>query len=199
MKILDIKDGNGCISEDSSSNSAVRFSIAEEASIVPADPRIDHCVGERVGFYLQGMPSWTVEYEFQGKRRKAKASNRYFTRIADSAGVLSIVSVADDASHCRVSVRGIEKRIHSLPAAWLDYSNSVEDIHQGDQADLVFKFSGTPPFSLTYARMITDKWSKKEVIAETHRVHGIDGFVYRTAVSQSGIYRVLSVSDKFCR
>jgi len=133
LKILEVKDSKGCISQPTQDNKAT-FTVADEASISPLESQQHHCVGDRISYALQGTSPWQIEYEFNGKRNLAKVTNPTFSRIAERKGNLTIISVADRASTCKtfISPGKMEKYIHEVPSVRISGgTNVIENIRDG--------------------------------------------------------------------
>jgi nucleoporin POM152 len=63
------------------------------------------------------------------------------------------------------------KRIHPIPTAQVSEGDSVVvDIREGDQTEIIFSFTGTPPFAFTYSRRRPQDRSKDKTVLETHTV-----------------------------
>lgn len=63
------------------------------------------------------------------------------------------------------------KRIHPIPTASVQQGDSyVVDIREGDQTEIIFAFTGTPPFAFTYSRRKPQDRSKDKTVLETHTV-----------------------------
>jgi len=77
----------------------------------------------------------------------------------------------------------------------------LQDIHEGDQAEIVFTLSGEPPFTFTYQRseLQAKKSNKPPKILETHTVTGVTTKEYSIYSSLEGTWTVTFISDKFCR
>lgn len=80
----------------------------------------------------------------------------------------------------------------------------------GDQAEIVFTFTGTAPFSFTYTRSV--KRGKTDVVLETQvsclceetlltskTLTGIPDTTHSIFSSLEGDYRVVYVADSFCQ
>lgn len=96
--------------------------------------------------------------------------------------------------------------IHPIPSVTVSQGNYIiEDIHEGDQAEVVFTFEGTPPFSLTYVRTedtdtngSSGRDQRRPQVVETHKVTDIFEYEYRVLTSLQGTYEAIEISDAFC-
>ncbi|BFZ60840.1 hypothetical protein YB2330_001892 [Saitoella coloradoensis] len=193
IMITQVSDANGCIRSRQDHAQKVTVSVTEPASIVPIDNRIDYCVGDRIGFALQGTPPFDIEYVFDGKKRVAVASTSAFSRVAERPGIFTVVALSDHVNNCKVAV-DLSKTIHDLPSVRIrEGLTVVEDIHEGDQAEITFHFTGTAPFSFTYVRSETKKGKRR--VLETHTVTDVNSDHYTIFTSQHGDYEVLEVRD----
>ena len=70
----------------------------------------------------------------------------------------------------------------------------------GDQAEIVFRFYGTPPFTFTYTRSELTKKGKKGKKARVLESHSrtADDYTYSMFASQEGTYEVTSIEDRYC-
>lgn len=173
-----IKDANGCetlidpsVPAPPGKRTSVSIPVAEIATITPVSAQEDHCVGDFLDFVVQGSPPFTVKYEFDGKQHSVPLTSGKFQRIAASPGIFKIVSVGHGEDQCRSNQVDIVKRIHPIPSARVHTGDSyVVDIREGEQTEIVFSFTGTPPFSFTYSRRAAQDRSKDRTVLETHTV-----------------------------
>ncbi|SCU96904.1 LAME_0F17832g1_1 [Lachancea meyersii CBS 8951] len=211
VTIGEVIDANGCASEDKSGRNHVVISITDVPRISLLEPNMDFCVGDYVSYQLGGMAPFTIKYEFNGVSLKSKERTSQFVRLASEAGKISISSLQDSASQCVVNFMkpGMERQfeelsleVHPIPSVTVSRGDYiVEDIHEGDQAEIIFSFEGTPPFSLTYVRTeeADDKRGKRRPqIVETHKVEDIYAYEYRTFTSLQGRYEAVAISDAYC-
>ncbi|KAK9457687.1 hypothetical protein V1511DRAFT_181201 [Dipodascopsis uninucleata] len=216
ITIKKVADGRGCARETFRQSQQVFVSVSEAPTIVPMSPRLDYCVGERISFHLTGVPPFQVEYEFNGKGQKA-TTNSPFSRLASSAGNFTITALSDSAISHRTFVQNegtrskkdypnvkihedLTKVIHDVPTVKVSEGTSIiQDIHEGDRAEIIFHFVGTPPFSFTYIRSERTGRSGKERVLETHTVSDIYDYSYSIYTSTEGIYEAISIEDKYCR
>jgi nucleoporin POM152 len=166
-------------------------------TIAPAEQRVDYCVGERIAFSLAGLPPFAVEYKWNGETMMATNQPSNFVRVAERPGEFIITGLQDSASDCKVAV-DIRRTIHEVPSVRISEGTSVvKGIPEGDQAEINFRFYGTPPFTFTYTRSALAKKGQKPRILESHS-RTADDFTYSMWASQEGTYEVTSIEDKYC-
>ncbi|EEB06780.1 nucleoporin Pom152 [Schizosaccharomyces japonicus yFS275] len=200
VRILKVVDANKCAYHVPHNAPTVTVGVAELASLTPLDSREYYCVGDRLAFSLQGIPPFNVEYSFLDKKLQASTQGHSFSRIAETPGNFTLLSIADKGSPCRaVFKKPIHYEIHDIPTVRIsDGREVVENIHEGDRAEISFQFTGTPPFTFTYSRhALTRKGTGK--VLETHTVTGIEEYEYKILSSIEGVYVVNSVQDRYCR
>lgn len=207
-----IVDANGCINDKiAAKNEHVWISVTDVPKIHLLDPSIEYCVGDYVAYQLSGNAPFNIRYEFNGAQLKLKEHTSQFVRFASEPGTISILSIGDSTSQCMVDFtkpnmkNDFEKLslvVHPIPSVTVSQGhNVVEDIHEGDQAEVIFSFEGTPPFSLTYVRTEEAEGSigkKRPQVVETHKVADIYSYEYRVVTSLQGTYEAIEVSDAFC-
>ncbi|BGO90320.1 hypothetical protein NBRC10512_005563 [Rhodotorula toruloides] len=201
-----VKDANGCetlidpsVPAPSAKRTSVSIPVAEIATITPVSAQEDHCVGDFLDFVVQGSPPFTVKYEFDGKQHSVPLTSGKFQRVAASPGIFKVVSVGHGEDQCRSNQVDIVKRIHPIPSARVHTGDSyVVDIREGEQTEIVFSFTGTPPFSFTYSRRAAQDRSKDRTVLETHTVTGIEDNQYSIFTSQEGTWSVSFIQDKYC-
>jgi len=71
------------------------------------------------------------------------------------------------------------------------------DIHEGSEAEILFEFSGTPPFEFTYTRSSNAGKGKKSVILETKHDASLE-YTKTVRTSEEGTYEVVSIKDHYC-
>lgn len=152
VSIRSVKDSRGCESILESDPSSVRIHVSSPPTIIPLESQENYCVGEHVSFSLSGQPPFDVFYNFQGRERKARVSNNEFKRLAESPGEFVITGLSDSAmgnGKCRAR-KDIKKNIHPYPTVEMGRGKTlVSDIHEGGEVDILFSFTGTPPFEFT--------------------------------------------------
>lgn len=211
VTIEKIIDANGCTHDVVSENNHVLISITDVPKISLIDPTIEYCVGDHVAYQLSGVAPFFIKYDFNGIPLKSKEHSSQFIRFASEPGTISVSSIHDSSSQCIVNFTkpGMEKEfedlslvIHPIPSVTVSRGDYVvEDIHEGDQAEIIFSFEGTPPFSLTYVRTeeVDDKRGKRRPqIVETHKIEDIYAYEYRAVTSLQGTYEAIEISDAFC-
>ncbi|KAF2399953.1 hypothetical protein EJ06DRAFT_549357 [Trichodelitschia bisporula] len=198
LSIRKVRDSRGCQNKlDPAITPRVQISVHDAPTIAPMDSKLDFCVGERLSFRLTGAPAFSVFYTFRGADRKATSAGNTFRRMAESPGVFTITGVSDAASDCKASVE-ITKNIHPLPSVRISKGReTVVDIHEGGEAEILFEFTGTPPFEFTYTRSENAKRGRKAAVLET-RTERTSEFSHSVKASEEGTYEVTSVRDKWC-
>lgn len=192
-----LSDANGCSRELFNEDEKVYVAVSDVPRLSPINPKSDYCVGDRIGFSLTGMAPFEVVYEFNGKRQKA-STNSPFSRLASVPGNLTLVALTDSASACAQELHD-SMTIHDLPSvSVVDGTSIIRDIHEGDQTELIFKFSGTPPFSFTYTRSEPVGRPARYKVVETQSVANVDGYEYSILTSKQGTYEVISLKDAHC-
>ena len=150
VNIRSVMDSRGCETIIDHDPSSVRIMVSDPPTILPLESHTDFCVGERVSFSLSGQPPFDVFYKFQGKDRKASSTGTTFRRIAEQPGEFTITAVSDSASgKCKAS-KDITKTIHPMPSVKISKGKTaIADIHEGGEVEILFEFTGTPPFEFT--------------------------------------------------
>jgi len=152
VSIRSVKDGRGCESVIEQDPSSVRISVSSPPTIIPFESKEDYCVGEHVTFSLSGQAPFEVFYNFQNRERRARVTSNEFRRIAESPGEFIITAVSDSAmgnGKCRAR-KEIKKSIHPFPSVKISQGKTqVSDIHEGGEVEILFEFTGTPPFEFT--------------------------------------------------
>ncbi|EPQ31459.1 uncharacterized protein PFL1_00794 [Pseudozyma flocculosa PF-1] len=211
LQVTRVRDAHGCEFAPLSAGRAVPASarieleVAETAGISASSTRDDYCVGESVDFVLQGTPPWTVTYDFEGKTTRAVSRRPEFARVAERPGTLRIKSVAHQQNQCRTlldegKVEGMVKTIHDLPSVRVSEGRHyVEDLREGNQAEIIFDLVGEAPFSFTYQRTEPADTHSRPKVLETHTVQGIleDRFSIWTSVE--GTWSVTWLMDRWCQ
>jgi nucleoporin POM152 len=182
---------------DEGTGEHVTVAVADMPTILPTEPRVDYCVGERIAYTLAGLPPFAVEYEWNGETMVAANQPASFVRVAERPGNFTITGLQDSASDCKVSV-DLQRTIHEVPSVRISEGTSVvKGIPQGDQAEIVFRFYGTPPFTFTYTRSAISKKGQKPKVLESH-TRTADDYTYVMFASLEGTYEVTSIEDKYC-
>ncbi|KAG6889999.1 hypothetical protein C0995_012959 [Termitomyces sp. Mi166 len=174
VTIESIQDALNCAPStlDPLSNT-IWIDVAETAAIVPFDRRIDYCVGETTQFQLEGTPPWNIGYRMNGKSYSHEAKVSPFSLVQQQPGEFTITSIAHQQKLCKTAVADIHFTVHPLPSAQVGHGKRIyQNIHEGDQAEIVFTLIGEPPFTFTYQRseLSSKKGGKPGKVLETHTV-----------------------------
>lgn len=209
-------DANGCVSDEGilqeqsltiQVNDIPKIRHLVEGSNQLVDLRFSefsnyYCVGDQISYILNGIPPFSIDYEFNSVAQHVTVQGNYFKRRAPGPGVLNIKSLSDSsARECRVDYAELKREdlkayIYDLPSVEIVQGDSVEeDIHEGEQVDITFLLTGTPPFKLTYIRRELDDTSK---IVETEVVEDIMSNEYHIMANLEGTYEAIEIQDKFC-
>ncbi|KAI0778735.1 hypothetical protein BD413DRAFT_465706 [Trametes elegans] len=175
--------------------------VAETAAIIPFSRREDYCVGDVIPFQLEGTPPWTIGYRVNGKAHTQEAKISPWSVAAAQAGELAITSVAHQQKMCKTAVPDLRYTVHALPSAQVGHGRRiVQDIHEGDQAEIVFTLLGEPPFTFTYQRAeLSPRKGVPGKVLETHTVSGVTAREYSIFSALEGTWTITSISDRYCR
>ncbi|KAI0639968.1 hypothetical protein C8Q77DRAFT_1043739 [Trametes polyzona] len=176
--------------------------VAETAAIIPFSRREDYCVGDVIPFQLEGTPPWTIGYRVNGKAHTQEAKISPWSVALTHPGEFAITSVAHQQKMCKTAVPDLRYAVHALPAAQVGHGRRVvQDIHEGDQAEIVFTLVGEPPFTFTYQRaeLSTRKGAPPGKVLETHTVSGVTTKEYSIFSALEGTWTITSISDRYCR
>ncbi|KAF8250238.1 hypothetical protein K440DRAFT_659681 [Wilcoxina mikolae CBS 423.85] len=196
VSIHKVRDSRGC-TRRTDDGPHVTVAVADMPTISAADQRTDYCVGERIAFTLAGLPPFAVEYKWNGETMLATNQPSSFVRVAERPGNFTITGLQDSASDCKVGV-DIRRTIHEVPSVRISEGTSVvKGIPEGDQAEIKFRFYGTPPFTFTYTRSAIAKKGQKPRVLESHSRTAED-YHYSMFASQEGTYEVTSIEDRYC-
>ncbi|CEH17446.1 hypothetical protein CBOM_03487 [Ceraceosorus bombacis] len=201
-----VVDANGCetLYGGSSGAKAVGWetTVVETPGIVSEENRSDFCVGENIPFTLQGASPWQIEYAFAGKTIRTTSNEARFSRFAEHPGTLQIKSVAHERSKCERDVRGMggmSKVVHALPKIRISQGRHyIQDLPEGNQAEINFHLEGEPPFSFTYSRTEPIDRNPRPRVLETHTVTNVQQTTYTLRTSQEGTWSVSWLQDKHC-
>lgn len=204
VSIRNVKDSRGCESVLESNPSQIRVKVSPPPRILPLDTRTDYCVGDHVAFSLSGQAPFDIFYQFQKKDRKAHEKSHEFRRISDQAGEFVVTGIQDSLAvgsggKCRAK-QEIRKMIHPYPTVRISHGKTLTtDIHEGGEVEIVFEFTGTPPFDFTYTRTENAKNLKGRApkVLETKHDSSKD-FVKIVRASDEGTYEVVSIKDMYC-
>ncbi|KAF3763634.1 hypothetical protein M406DRAFT_347195 [Cryphonectria parasitica EP155] len=197
VRIRQVSDARGCRRTYETGGPSVQVQLYDAPSIYPLDQRKEYCIGERISYTLVGTPPFEVEYIFDGTTRQAKSTTTNFKRLAETAGEFTITAIRDKASECQAAVN-ISKTIHPFPTVRISKGRTVRsDIHEGGEVDILFDFTGTPPFEFTYTRSTNERKGQRSQVLETR--HDVS-YEYSKVVraSQEGTYEVVSIKDMHC-
>lgn len=197
VRIRQVADAHGCRRTYDTSGPTVQVQLYDAPAIYELEQRKDYCVGERLGYTLSGTPPFEVWYTFDGSQRKAKSPTTSFRRLAENPGDFIITSISDRASECQAAYN-ISKRIHPMPSVRISKGETVRsDIHEGGQVEILFEFTGTPPFEFTYTRSTNARKGQRSHVLETrHDVSEQYSKVVRA--NQEGTYEVVAIKDAHC-
>ncbi|KDQ63216.1 hypothetical protein JAAARDRAFT_119663 [Jaapia argillacea MUCL 33604] len=176
--------------------------VAETAAIIPFDRRDYFCLGETSRFSLEGTPPWTIGYRVHSKSYSQEAKVSPFSIVQQQPGEFVVTSIAHQNQMCKTAVTDLRYAVHSLPSAQVGHGKRVfQDIHEGDQAEIVFTLVGEPPFTFTYQRAepSTRKGGKPGRVLETHTVSGVTTNEYSIYSALEGTWTVTFISDRYCR
>ncbi|KAI6031464.1 hypothetical protein BKA83DRAFT_26692 [Pisolithus microcarpus] len=177
---------------------SIWIDVAETAAIIPLEKKKDFCVGDIIQFELEGTPPWTigcVPYQWKSYTRDAKASP--FSILQQQSGDFTISSIAHQHKMCKAAITNLQMTIHPLPSALVGHGRRIyQDIHEGDQAEIVFTLIGEPPFTFTYQRSEPSpkKGGKPGKVLETHTVSGVTAHEYSITSAVEGTWTVTSIS-----
>lgn len=211
LSFTKVVDGNGCESNKFNANDKYLISITEPPNIFKFDPKRKHyCVGDHVSYNLTGALPVTIFYEYNDKMRKTQLYN-YFERLASRPGILNIHGLEDSGvNSCKVNYtfdpikqEELRLQVHEIPTVEVNKGDYIiEDLHEGDQTELIFTFLGEPPFKLTYIRTIEiKKTGKKPVrkLVEKETISDIWNHELVVMASLEGTYEAIEIEDKYCR
>ncbi|TBU54901.1 hypothetical protein BD310DRAFT_885314 [Dichomitus squalens] len=175
--------------------------VAETAAIIPFSRREDYCVGDAIPFQLEGTPPWTIGYRAGGKAHTAEAKLSPWSVAQHTPGEFAITSVAHQQRMCKTAVTDLRYTVHALPSAQVGHGKRiVQDIHEGDQAEIVFTLIGEPPFTFTYQRAeLSPRKGAQGKVLETHTVSGVTTREYSIFSALEGTWTITSISDRYCR
>ncbi|KAF8078923.1 hypothetical protein FPV67DRAFT_84986 [Lyophyllum atratum] len=183
-------------------SSSIWVDVAETAAIIPFDRRVDYCVGEVIQFQLEGVPPWNIGYRINGKAYTHEAKVSPFSLLQQQPGEFTITSIAHQQKLCKAAVADLRFTVHPLPSAQVGQGKRIfQDIHEGDQAEIVFTLIGEPPFTFTYQRSEPSpkKGGKPGKVLETHTVTRVTTNEYSVFSALEGTWTVTSISDRYCR
>lgn len=209
ITLVSVKDSNGCVNVKLQQAVKYVLSITEPPNVYKLSDKVHYCVGDHVGYNLTGVSPITIFYEYNNTPRKADVHHQ-FIRLASKPGTLNIQALKDAGENsCLVNFtsdsqkfKELQLQVHELPSVEVNKGDYiVEDIHQGDHTELIFTFTGEPPFKLTYIRTIEVKRDQKKVrkLLEKETISDIWDRDFIVSASLEGTYEAIEVQDKFCR
>ncbi|KAI9670114.1 MAG: hypothetical protein M1829_004842 [Trizodia sp. TS-e1964] len=197
ISVRKVRDARGCQRKTETNASTVQVIVSDVPQISALEARADFCVGDRISFSLSGTQPFSIFYSFEGMARKATSTTNIFRRIAEKPGTFAISAVSDAASECKLKT-GLTRYIHAMPSVRVSKGMVSEvDIHEGSETDILFEFTGTPPFEFTYTRSTNARKGHKSRILETKR-DSSDEYAKSVKASQEGTYEVVAIKDKYC-
>lgn len=106
------------------------------------------------------------------------------------AGEFAVTSVAHQQQMCKTAVTDLRYTVHPLPSAQVGHGKRIiQDIHEGDQAEIVFTLFGQPPFTFTYQRTeLSPKKGSQGKVLETHTVSGVTTKEYSIFSAMEGMF-----------
>ncbi|KDR85486.1 hypothetical protein GALMADRAFT_84345 [Galerina marginata CBS 339.88] len=174
--------------------------VAETAAIIPFERREDICVGDVTQFQLEGIPPWTIAYKTNGKSYTQEAKTSPFSLLQQQPGLFTVTSIAHQQKMCKAAVTDLRFKVHDLPSAQVGHGKKIfQDIHEGDQAEIVFTLIGEPPFTFTYQRSELAPKGGIGKVLETHTVSRVHANEYSIFSALEGTWTVTSISDRYCR
>lgn len=196
----EVADSNVCLRMLTSYNT-VEVNVVETPKISKRPLKSHYCVGDHVAYNMSGNSPFSVYYLFNGVQRKADTEGE-FKRLASKAGILAIEAL-QDASSCLVNYtltdeyEPLKLEVHNLPSVEISQGDSIiANLHEGDQTEIKFTFSGVPPFSVTYVRTLPD--GKRRRVVDRKRIDNVSLHDYVEVVSLEGTYEAIEIRDAYC-
>jgi nucleoporin POM152 len=197
VSIRKVRDSRNCERTLDQNSPRVQISVHDAPSITPLETRTDFCVGERLAYMLSGKVPFSVYYTFNNQARKASSPDTTFRRLAELPGNFAITGVSDSASQCKAATN-LSATIHPLPSVRISKGKSERvSIREGSETDILFEFTGTPPFEVTYTRSTNEKPGHRSKVLETRVVHS-EEYSLRVKASEEGTYEAVALRDKWC-
>lgn len=220
VEFEEIVDANHCQQTQLKTQNTVRISVTQVPSIQKQSVKDYYCVGDHIAYNMSGISPFTLFYLFNDQMRKAEQGHE-FLRLASAPGELAIIALQDSsASLCLVNFttdatqyEKLKLEVKDLPSVEISHGDSIiKNIHEGDQTEIIFKFTGTPPFLVTYVRTLGEEEGahKRGKSAASHAKHArrivesktikdIWDYELTDVVGLEGTYEAIMVSDAFCR
>lgn len=137
-----------------------------------------------------------IRYKVNGKLHTQEAKTSPLSFPQQQPGIFTVTSVAHHEKTCKAAVTDLRFNVHALPSAQVGHGKRIfQDIHEGDQAEIVFTLIGEPPFTITYQRaeLPTKKGASPKVL-ETHTVSRIQSHEYSIFSAMEGT----TLAKKLC-
>ncbi|KAJ3290280.1 hypothetical protein HK104_006880 [Borealophlyctis nickersoniae] len=204
-----IRDATGCdMFLDGYSNptpaTKVSVRVADVARISALGPD-SVCVGDVLTYSLQGTPPFTVRYTWNGKEMsEVQVADPMLTLYAAEAGNVTIKEVCNGLGCCHRPEVEMTNVARDLPRAIVDGGEDrIDEIREGDDSEITIEFEGVPPFTFTWTRITLDETPHRGrrheyVPDQSVTVSDIYNPVYKLITSQEGLFRVMSVHDRYC-
>lgn len=213
----EITDANHCQQKQLSTHNTLLVSITKVPSISKQTNKPYYCVGDHVAYLMSGILPFVVYYKFNEQVRKAELGHT-FHRLASKPGELAILALQDSSlSQCMVNFTNnnddyneLKIQVYDLPSVEISHGdNIIKNLHEGDKTQVTFKFTGVPPFLLTFVRTLGDEEGRHKrrnqkvpktpkVVVETKTVNDIWDYEYTEVVSLEGTYEAIRVEDAYC-
>lgn len=219
IKFNEVVDGNGCRQSKLNNHNLVLVSITKVPSISKSGNKNYYCVGDHVAYNMSGVSPFTVFYNFNGQTRKTELGFD-FQRLASKPGELSIIALQDSsATLCLVNFTtnaekydSLKLQVYDLPSVEISHGDSIiENLNEGDQTEITFKFTGVPPFEVTYVRTLGEEEGRhkrrrgsregqhaQRRVVDTKTISDIWEYEYTEVVGLEGTYDAIRVSDGYC-
>lgn len=213
----DIEDGNGCTTQELGMHNSATVSVTKVPEIQKHSQKSYYCVGDHISYDLKGISPFLVYYKFNDNSRKADVGHE-FRRLAAKPGQLSIEALQDSsASKCMVNYTfapqkydDLKLQIYDIPSVEISHGDAIiKSLHEGDQAEIVFKFTGVPPFEVTYVRTLAvndNKKSKKKTdgrgrrkLVDQKTIKDIWDYEHIEVVNLEGTYDAIFIKDAYCQ
>lgn len=209
LEISELSDFNGCQTSFLGGTQRVTIQVTPVPSISKVQNKDYYCVGEHVAYNITGVAPFELFYNFNGRSHRAELGPE-FLRLASEPGSLSIDALSDASpGSCKVSFVGtpvfetLHLEIKALPSVEISQGESIiKNLHEGDQTEVVFTFTGVPPFEVEFVRYAASDSKRGKAgqakILETYHVKDIWDHEYVQAVSLEGTYEATRVADAYC-
>lgn len=216
IEFEELLDGYNCRRQKLRDDNRVTVSITRVPSIRKQLPQGHYCVGDHIAYNMSGISPFVVFYSFNGQNRKAELGHE-FVRLASKPGELAIGALQDSsASLCLVNFtkdesayNALKLQVHDLPSVEISQGDSIiKNLHEGDQTEVTFTFTGVAPFEVTYVRTLggeegRSKRNKSKAkthrrVVETKTIKDIWDYEYSILVSLEGTYEAVRIADAFC-